>query len=380
MVLKNDKGKEKTIEDKGFDFQHPLFGISFMNWFYLLQKNGGVDNKYVLRGLFIGFFSLFFIPARILFNLKFERKLNSSDINYPPVFIIGHWRSGTTYLHELLGEDPQFCYVSLWNTLLPNCYPLLEPMKNFMAKFLPSKRPMDNITVDIDGPYEEEAAIAVISPWSFFHGLHFPKNSEEQYINSIHYKGLSEDEKNRWDKSYYQLMKTVSYTNNGKRLLLKDPANTARIPTLLKLFPDAKFIHIRRNPYKVYLSTVKMRNNVLEKLALQDGDKEVIEKQVITNYNRLMNAFFEQKKLIPSKNYVEVSYEDLVKDPIKQVSKIYSKLKLPGLEKGIPGMYRYLESKKDYKVNVYKIDEQILKHVEKNWDFTIKLWNYKRPN
>ena len=117
-----------------------------------------------------------------------------------------------------------------------------------------------------------------------------------------------------------------------------------------------------------------MRNNVLEKLALQDGDKEVIEKQVVANYKRLMNAFFEQKKLIPSKNYVEVCYEELVKDPIKQVRKIYSKLKLPGLEKGLPGMNKYLESKKDYKTNVYKIDEKIINHVKENWNFTIKLW------
>lgn len=252
-------------------------------------------------------------------------------------------------------------------------------MKNFMAKFLPDKRPMDNIKVEIDGPYEEEAAIAVISPWSFFHGLHFPKNAEEQYIKSIHYEGLTKKEKNQWEISYYQFIKTVSYTNKGKRLLLKDPAHTARITTLLKLFPDAKFIHIRRNPYEVYLSTTKMRNNVLQKLALQEGDKEVIEKQVIANYKRLMNTFFEQKELIPYKNYVEISYEDLVKDPIKQVSKIYSELKLPGFEKGLPGINRYLESKKDYKVNVYKIDEKILKQIEKNWNFTIKLWNYKKP-
>jgi hypothetical protein len=252
-------------------------------------------------------------------------------------------------------------------------------MKNFMAKFLPSERPMDKIKVEIDGPYEEEAGIAVISLWSFFHGFHFPKNAEEQYVKSIHYKGLSEEEKDQWDKSYYNFMKTVSYTNNGKRLLLKDPANTARIPTLLKLFPDAKFIHIKRNPYKVYLSTVKMRNNVLQKLALQDGNKDEIEKQVIENYKRLMNSFFEQKKLIPSKNYVEISYEDLVKNPIKQVKYIYSKLKLTGLKKALTGMSRYLESKKNYKVNVYKIDEKIIKHVKDSWSFTIDKWDYSPP-
>ncbi len=371
--------KKKKIKSEMKTIQHPLFSISFKNWAKLLCKNGGFDLRFFSRSMFITISSIFFSIFRFLFKILYGKKIKNYKIERSPVFIVGHWRSGTTYLHELLCEDPQFCYVSLWHTLLPNCYPLLEPMKNFMAKFLPNKRPMDNVKVEIDGPYEEEAGIAVISPWSFFHGLHFPKNAEEQYVKSIHYTGLSKEEKEKWDKSYYQFIKTVSYTNNGKRLLLKDPAHTARIPTLLKLFPDAKFIHIRRNPYKVYLSTVKMRNNVLEKLALQDRDKEVIEKQVIANYKRLMNAFFEQKDLIPDKNYVEISYEDLIKDPIKQVRKIYLKLNIAGLEKGLPRMYKYLENKKEYKVNVYKIDEKILKHIEKNWDFTIKLWNYKRP-
>ena len=175
-------------------------------------------------------------------------------------------------------------------------------------------------------------------------------------------------------------MKTVSYANQGKRLLLKDPANTARIPLLLELFPDAKFIHIFRNPFKVYLSTIKMRNRVLHNFALQNANKEEIEKQVIENYKRLMNSFFEQKKLIHKENLVELSYEDLVSDPIKQVKQIYSKLKIHGFKKALPGMMQYLERKKDYKTNVYKIDEKIIQHVRNNWGFTIQRWGYKQPN
>ena len=369
MSVKN----KKTI-------QHPLFGISIKNWIQLLDKNGGVDKKYLGRAAFITISSVFTAPARMLFKMKYGSTIEQTKITNPPVFILGHWRSGTTYIHELLGKDPQFCYVSLWNTLLPDSFLVLESTKDLLSRFLPSERPMDSIKVEIDGPYEEEAGIAVLCLWSFFHGLHFPRNAEEQYIKSIHYNGLNTHEKKQWDESYLRFMKTVTYANNGRRLLLKDPANTARIPTLLKLFPDAKFIHIRRNPYKVYLSTIKMRNKVLDKLALQDGSKEEIENQVIENYKRLMNSYFEQKKLIPPKNLIEISYEDLVKDPIKQVKNIYSKLKLPGFNKGLPGMMKYLDSKKDYKTNVYKVDKKIIDHVKKNWDFTIKLWDYKPPN
>lgn len=369
---KNNASSKRTI-------QHPLFGMSFRNWVQLVESNGGIDRNYLDRAAFITLGSIFTSPARAFFKMRYDSKIKEYKIQQPPVIIIGHWRSGTTYLHELLGEDPRFCYVSLWNTMLPDSFPLFEHSKKFLANFLPKTRPMDNIEVEIDGPYEEEAGIAVLSPYSFFHCLHFPRNAEEQYLKSIHYHGLTDDEKAQWKQMYDYFMKTVIFMNKGKQLLLKDPANTARIPLLLDLFPDAKFIHIYRNPYKVYLSTIKMRNKVLDKLALQNADKNEIEKQVIHNYQRLMNAFFEQRKLIPEKNFVEIRYEDLVKDPISQVEHIYHHLGLPDLDQALPKMKQYLDRKSDYKTNVYKIDEKIIKRVKEKWGFTIDKWGYNPP-
>jgi hypothetical protein len=376
------KKEEKTMNKKNKinqTIQHPLFGISTKKWVQLLKKNGGVDTQYLPRGSFITLASILTAPARKLFKIKYDSKINNTEIKNPPVIIIGHWRSGTTYLHELLSQDPQFCYVSLWHTLLPDSFLILDPTKEFLSIFLPKQRPMDEIKVDIDGPYEEEAGIAVLSPWSFFHCLHFAKNAEEQYLKSIHFDDLTNKEKNQWKNNYEKFMKTVTYANQGKRLLLKNPANTSRIPLLLELFPDAHFIHIYRNPYKVYLSTIKMRNNVLDKLALQNASKEEIEKQVVQNYQRLMKSFFEQKNLISEDKFVEIRYEDLVSDPIKQMKRIYSKFQLPGFQKAYPHMLDYLEKQKDYKTNVYNIDKQIIKHIYNSWKFTIDLWDYKPP-
>lgn len=370
--MKNKENNNKTI-------QHPLFGISTKKWIQLLEKNGGVDKRYLARGCFITLVSIFTAPARALFKIKYDSKINNMKIKHPPVIIVGHWRTGTTYLHELLSQDPQFCYVSLWNTLLPDSFLILDPLKKFLSNFLPKKRPMDEIRVDIDGPYEEEAAIAVLSPWSFFHCLHFARNAEEQYLKSIHFDDLTDKEKDEWKKNYLKFMKNVSYANSEKRLLLKNPANTARITTLLEIFPEANFIHIYRNPYKVYLSTIKMRNKVLDKLALQNASKEEIEKQVIENYKRLMKSYFKQKNQIPEDKLVDIRYEDLVSDPIKQVEKIYSKLKISGLKNALPEMQKYLEKQKDYKTNVYSIDEKIIKNVKKNWNFTIDRWGYDPP-
>jgi len=371
--------EKKIIKSDTKTIQHPLFGISVKIWIKLIINNGGYDFRFFPRIVFITISSIFLIPARYLFKIKYGSKIHNTEIKKPPVFIIGHWRSGTTFLHELMSSDQQFCFITLWNTLLPDSFLILNPMKKFLSKFLPSTRPMDQIEVAADGPYEDEAAMAVLYEWSFFHALHFPRNAEQQYLKSIHFKDINVDEIDYWKSIYSKFLKTVSFEKNGKRLLLKNPPNSTRIKQIIEMFPNAKFIHIYRNPYKVYLSTKKMRMKVLDKLSLQNAYEEEIEEQVINNYKRLMKSLLEQKKLIPDENLIEISYEDLVANPLNQVKEIYAKLNLDGFQKAKPEFIKYLDSKKDYKTNVYKIDDKIIKKIKNNWKFTLDLWDYQPP-
>ena len=118
----NNKTKHTT--------QHPLFGISIKKWMRLIEKNGGVDNKYLDRGFFITLSSIFTAPARILFKLKYESKINKLKIKHPPVIIIGHWRSGTTYLHNLLSKDKQMGYVTTYQSVFP------DTLNNYAGRFI----------------------------------------------------------------------------------------------------------------------------------------------------------------------------------------------------------------------------------------------------
>ena len=120
------------METERKDIRHPLFGTSLKNWIMLLSDNGGVDREYLLRALFITVTVVFLLPARVLFRLVYEPRIEKTNVAYPPVFIIGHWRSGTTFLHELISNDPQFAYVSLWYTLAPESFLALEGFKKFL--------------------------------------------------------------------------------------------------------------------------------------------------------------------------------------------------------------------------------------------------------
>jgi len=359
--------------------RHPLFGTNLKNWFKLLEDNKGIERGFYQKAAFVTVLILFFSPARILHKIIYGKKIRNTTIKKTPVFIIGHWRSGTTFLHELMCMDPNLSYISLWHTLVPDSFLVLEPIKTIVSGFLPRTRPMDEIKVEIDGPYEEEAALSTLLPWSYFHCFIFPKKASEQFQRSVLFKDLEKNDVKRWKQTYQYLIKAVSYQNKQKRLIIKSPSNTARINTLLEIFPDARFIHIYRNPYEVYKSTMKMRKNVLDQYALQNTTEEEIRKLVLENYSDLFKEYYNQKNSIPNDRLIEVRYEDLVLKPMKTLEEIYEKIDLEGFNEAKPFFQKYLDEKKEYKTNKYVFDKKSIDDVEKNWDLTIKKWKYNPP-
>jgi hypothetical protein len=122
-----------------------------------------------------------------------------------------------------------------------------------------------------------------------------------------------------------------------------------------------------------------MRTRVLNYFTLQHPNIEEIENLVIENYKLLMNSFFEQKDMIPKDHLIEIKFEEFVKDPINTMNHIYKKFNIDGIKKAEPMMREYLDSKKNYKKNVYKMDKKTIDLITKNWLFTIKRWKYKPP-
>ena len=73
----------------------------------------GLSVRRVPRALLLLGISIVGIPLRLVERLRFGRALRRISIDHPPVFIIGHWRSGTTHLHNLMSQDPSFGSLSM---------------------------------------------------------------------------------------------------------------------------------------------------------------------------------------------------------------------------------------------------------------------------
>jgi hypothetical protein len=369
-----------NLESLDFARMGPVFGCSLRDSMTLLMSNGSIPLKHYMRIIFINTCSIVGIPFRIREYMMLNRKIKKTKLHSDPIFIIGHWRSGTTHLHNLLCQDPQFGYVTMLEASFPKCFMTNSFFRYLMSIMLPKKRPMDNMKMGVDKAQEDEMALANIFPYTLYNAWYFPKRMMEFYYKYLRFKNISSKVSKEWKKGYISLLKKTTINMDGKRLVSKNPPNTARIKFLLNLFPEAKFIHIYRNPYTVYLSTRHFYRKTMERFTFQRVSSESIEENIFKIYKDLMKTYFNEYKLIPKGNLVEIKFEDLETDAIGQLKKIYSELNLSGFKKNKSRFQNYLDQIENYSKNKFQLDNDTIKKVEQNWDFTIKKWEYSIPD
>ena len=353
---------------------HPLGSSRFANLARMVGRYG-CELPFLPRLAGVGLQSLLRQPIFWYEALRYGHQINAQTLPENPVFVIGHWRSGTTHLQNLLSLDPQFASVTLREAAMPLDFLTLGKLiaKSF-DQSIPDKRLMDNVAVAADSPWEEELALASTSPLSFYHVSFFPKGNERIFRDSILFDGADPKLIEQWIRNYTWFLKKVALVYPDKQFLLKNPANTARIELLLKLFPDARFIHIRRDPYKVFRSTVHLYYEAHKEWGFHRTDRDAIVEHVLSSYPLLMQAYWDQRASIPEGRLAEVRFEDLEAEPMETLRSIYRDVGLPGLEAAANRFEDYLGTIKDYQKNSHSLAPEEASMVRERWgDWFTKL-------
>jgi hypothetical protein len=258
--------------------------------------------------------------------------------------------------------------------IFPNLFLMMEGIQEQLIKILPKRA--DNMSITAHNPQEEEYALCALSPHSYYHCFMFPQQQQALFDKYLLLHGLEASEYEQMKCLYLAFLKKLSYANGHKQLLLKNPVNTARIRFLLELFPDAKFIHISRNPFEIYASSVKLFQNIFEQFALQTYSKHQIEAFVLKNYKEMMANYLNDRHLIPAGNLIEIKFEDFKQAPLDQLRKIYTELQLPNFTEVEGKFQSYLATVQDYEQNSYKFSPEVIEVVKQNWAFAFEAWNY----
>ena len=363
-----------------FNTSHYLLGVRFDNWLRLLWENRfRISPRAIPQALYITGTSLLLFPFALLEAAIFALPIKRSRIKKGPVYIIGHWRSGTTYLQNLMSKDKKFGWFDPVSTAtFSNCTLLRPLLAAIQKRALKKARPMDNMEYKLDLPMEEAFALATISPLVIIQMISFPQNFKK-YLGTAFLYDLTPSEKREWYSSYDYILRKLTYINKGKPLLLKSPDNTCRVREIKQRYPNAKFVNIYREPYTVVMSTINMFIKQMDLLALQERPErfeELIEDTIVDEFERMYRELFETQKTLGKDDFVDVCYETFAADPEKELERIYGELGLPDFDAARIEMEKHIESQKDYKKNRFTLSDRLRRKINARLGFYFEHYGY----
>lgn len=378
-TIRKDKPVEQTsggYKDKPWI---PRFwdGMNFSGWISILARN-----RFAIAPSRIGMAIIVLVISVVnsflwaIQEIFYGRRIKRTALKGDPIFVIGHWRSGTTLLHELLVLDKGNTYPDTYACFAPNHFLVsswvFKPLLRFL---LPSRRPIDNMAAGWDRPQEDEFALCNMGVRSPYLTAVFP-NRPPQDPEYLDLQGVSPQALGFWKLKLYWFIQCLTL-RNPKRVVLKSPPHTCRIKVLLELFPKAKFVHIVRDPYVIFPSTVNLWKRLYVDQGLQTPAYEGMEEYVFHTLERMYEAFDRDKSLIGPGQFCEVHYEDLVANPLQQMQRIYQELELGDFEEVRPALQNYMSGQKDYKTNRYQLAPELRDEVTRRWRKYLTQYGYK---
>jgi omega-hydroxy-beta-dihydromenaquinone-9 sulfotransferase len=308
------------MSDQSGIWSRPLFNCSLRAWRRLFARYAEpVSRSLRLRAYATGGLAS---ALETMQERLFATRLDSTTVA-DPIFIIGHWRSGTTLLHELMALDERL--------LSPTTHQCFNPQSFLLPGAAPNAgsaavRPAGDRTVSAESPQEEEFALLCLGCASPYEAFVFPQALRHvgRLCDPLEFTA---PERSDWERRLVRFLKAVKLAGGGGRLLLKSPSNSFRVDTLLRLFPKAVFVRIVREPNAVIASTIHMWKTMWQRYALGAPlDEPILGDLAIDVMLRLENAL--QTQCRSGSAFITVRYEDLVAQPHRAIRRIYDELGL----------------------------------------------------
>lgn len=311
-------------------------------------------------------------PFRWLEMVVFNSRINKHELSEDPIFVLGHWRSGTSHLQSLLRLDPKTTSIGIYSSIFSGSFLLtssiIKPMAQGIAQLFGLKYILQRTPLDMDYPADLDTGLCFLpNPYSYTWGYIFPKNFRIHMENSV----FNDDPvlTSKWLDDYDYLIKKISYISKGKRVIVKSPGDTGRIKFLKERYPNARFVYIHRDHHEVYHSNVFLWNMIRKNFCLQRLSDIQIHQEIVETYRDLMNRYINQRDILDEKQLVEVSFKKLRTEPVKVIEKIYSVLELGRVP--IEEIEPHIVKNESYKSNTYHTPKELADELDQEWDFLL---------
>lgn len=264
-------------------------------------------------------------------RLKLARQLEAKDREItasnapPPIFVTGMPRSGSTFLHELLVQEPALRAPRVWEVISPAS--ATKPDKGWLdSRVLRAEWCLwwfRRLAPQADSVYPMRAR----TPQECV-AIHSYTLLSEEFVSTCNvpaYEAFLRSADLRpaycWQKRFLQLLQL---NRPVKRWILKSPDHARGLEALFSVFPDALIVQTHRNPLESLRSSIQL-TEVLQSLYGKPQSRDHMarrEAQILAgNMQRLLRFRDAHPEL--ANRFVDVNYSDLTTDPLKVVRQIF---------------------------------------------------------
>jgi omega-hydroxy-beta-dihydromenaquinone-9 sulfotransferase len=240
-----------------------------------------------------------------------------------------------------------------------------------------STRPMDQMSYSWASPQEDEFALLALGAPSPYESIIVPSLMRDPKM-LVDLRLHSPAERKRWGDAlrHFLLLLTVQ---QGKTIVFKSPPHGFKLPLLIPMFPEARYVIIERNPYEVFASNLKLWRTLLSLYAVETSSSDEIEQFVLAAYLMHEEAITEGVRIADKGKLAFVRYEELANEPIKRMERLYRELQLGDFEQARAHMEKYLASTAGYARNRFTISSAQKARVENSWGDAIRAKGYFWP-
>jgi len=240
-----------------------------------------------------------------------------------PVFILGLPRSGTTFLHNLLGSDPANRAPRLYELMCPapkNPAPLATVLREQRCReTLAYQGLLDDDWLAVH-PMGAERAEECVFFWELsLLSVVYPANADvpnyQKYLYDRDFTPLYREER--------AFLQYLQHKEGKRHWILKTPIHVRFLKEVLDVFPDARFVHCHRDTAKIYPSIANMAAVLYSKYT----DKPPGARAIVNDYDGTWaDALAFRQRPGMRERFVDVKFLDFRADPLGTVERIYTTL------------------------------------------------------
>ena len=306
------------------------------------------------------------------------RKIAAAQLQCPPVFIIGHWRSGTTLMHELMSMDTRLAFPTNFDAFIPNHFLVSRHVFYPVIKMLmPRRRPMDDMSMGVGSPQEDDFALCASGAPTPYRRIAFANRPNREHL-SLNLDSASAAIQKQLGDSLTHFLKSLTLRYQSQ-LVLKSPPHTGRLRQLAEWFPGAKFVHLSRHPYKLVPSTMRLWKllDAIQGFQLPKYDDTWLKNYIFECKDLMYTAYLDQRSEIPDNQLVEVKFEEMVADPVEQMRRVYEQLEMDQFDRVQPSIEEYFRSRQGHQTNLLSIDDTLKVEIDNNWHQYMETFDYQ---